>query len=151
MNTRSRAVLRRLSVVVLSILVGCCAASSILSCVLISDAILFLDACFALFRLLSMTYLLMVRVLARLSLAVIGACGPAFILGDCRGFVAVRAGTGSSLALPLSMIWGCLGLPSGSALSLRMQIFVCLGPSPCCAGSVAVCSVTGVLCLVLRW
>ena len=108
MNTGSLAVLRRLSVVVLSILASCCAASSILSCVLISDTILFLDVCFALFRLLSMTCLLMARVLACLSLAVRCAYGPAFILGDRRGFVAVRAGTGLALALP---IVNNLGLP----------------------------------------
>ena len=62
----------------------------------------------------------MVRVLVRLSLAVSGACGPAFILEERRGFIAVQAGTGSALALPLSIIWGCLGLSPGSALSLRM-------------------------------
>ena len=72
------------------------------------------------FRLLLMICLLMVRVLARLSLAVSGACGPALILEERRGFVAVRARTGSSLALPLSMIWGCLGLSPGSALLLHM-------------------------------
>ena len=120
MNLRSRVVLRRLPVVVLSILVDSDVASSILSCVLINVAILFLDACFTLFRLLPMIRLLMVRVLAHLFLAVSSACGSAFILGERRGFVAVRAGTGSALALSLSIIFGCLGLSPDSALSLRM-------------------------------
>ena len=111
---------RRLWVVLLYVLVGGGVALSILSCVLINDAIIFLDACFALFRLLPITCLLMVLVLARLSLAVSGACGLVFVLEDRRGFVAVRAGTGSAPALPLSIIWGCLGLAPGSALSLRM-------------------------------
>ena len=101
--------LRRSWVVLLCVLAGGGGALSILSCVLINDAILFLDACFALFRLLPMTCLLMVLVLARSSLAVSGACGLVFILEDRRGFVAVRAGTGSALRLS-----------PGSALSLRM-------------------------------
>ena len=111
MNIGRSTVSRRLWVVLLFVLVGDGVASSILSCLLINDAILFLDAFFALFRLLPMTYLLMVLVLARSSLTVSGACGPSFILEDRRGFVAMQAGTGSTLALPLSIIW---------ALSLRM-------------------------------
>ena len=67
-----------------------------------------------------MTCLLMVHVLARLSLAVSGACGPAFILGERRGFVVVQAETGLALALPLSIIWGYLGLSPGSALLMHM-------------------------------
>ena len=102
------------------VLSGRRAASSILSCVLISDAILFLDAFFVLFRLLPMTCLLTVLVLARLSLAVGAVGGPALILADRRGLVTVRAGRGSALALPLSIIWGCLGLSPRSTLSLRM-------------------------------
>ena len=104
----------------MSVLFGCRAASSILRCVRTSDAILFLDAFFALFRLLPMIFLFIILVLARLSLAVGGACGPACILADRRGLITVRAGTGSALALPLSIIWGCLGLSPGSILSLRM-------------------------------
>ena len=77
---------RRLWVVLLFVLVVGGIALSILSCVLIHDGILFVDACFALFRLLPMTYLFMVLVLARLSLAVSGACGPASILEVRRGF-----------------------------------------------------------------
>ena len=65
---------------VLSILVDSGVALSILSCVLIDVTILFLDMCFAVFRLLPMICLLMVHVLACLSLAVSGACGPAFTL-----------------------------------------------------------------------
>ena len=102
---------RRLWVVLLFVLVNGGVASSILSCVLINYTILFLDASFALFHLLPMTCLFMVLVLARLSLVVSGACGPAFILEDRRG-----ARTGSALALPLSIIWGCLGPSLGSAL-----------------------------------
>ena len=94
--------------------------SSILRCVLTSDAILFLDAFFALFRLLPMTCLLIVLVLARLSRAVGGFDGPVLILVDRRCVVAVRAGTGSALVVPLSMTWACPGLSPGSTLSLRM-------------------------------
>ena len=90
--------------------------------VLISDTILFLDTCFALFRVLSMTCLFMALVLAHLSLAVSGACGPAFILEDRRGFVTVRAVTDSALAPPLSIIWGCLGLFPGSALHIASHV-----------------------------
>ena len=114
MNNWFSTVSRRLWVVVLFVFVGGGVVSSIVSYVLINDAILFLDAFLALFLalfcLLLMSCLLMVRVLARLSLVVSGACGPAFILGERRGFVAVRAGTGSALALPLSIIWDCLRL-----------------------------------------
>ena len=85
-----------------------------------SGAILFLNAFFVLFRLLPMTCLLTVLVLARLSLAVGVVGGPALILADRRGLVTVRAGRGSALALPLSIIWGCLGLSPRSTLSLRM-------------------------------
>ena len=109
MNIGSALALRRSWVVLLCVLVSGGVALSIASCVLISDAILLLDACFALFRLLSMTCLLTVLVLARLSRAVSGACGLVFILEDRRGSVAVRAGTGSALRLS-----------PGSALSLRM-------------------------------
>ena len=80
---------RRLWIVSLCVLVGGVVALSILNCVLINDAIRFLDAFFALFHLLQMTCLLMVLVLARLSLAASGACGLVFILEDRRGFVAV--------------------------------------------------------------
>ena len=111
---------RRLWVVLLCVLVVGGVALSILSCVLINDAILFLDACFSLFRLLPLACLLMVLVLACLSLAMSVACGLVFILEDRRGFVAVRAGTALALALLLPIIWGCLGLSPGLALSLHM-------------------------------
>ena len=120
MNIGSCAVLWRLLGAAASVLFGCCAASSSLSCVLVNDAILFLDAFFALFRLLPMTCLLAVLALARLSLAVGVVGGPAWILADRRGLITVRAGRGSALALPLSIIWGCLGLSPRSTLSLRM-------------------------------
>ena len=78
MNSSCSAVPRRLLVVLLFVLVGGDVALLIASCVLINDAILFLGACLALFRLLPMSCLLIVRVLACLSLAVCGACGPVF-------------------------------------------------------------------------
>ena len=120
MNIGCSTVSRRLWIVLLFVLVGGGVASSIPSCVLINDAIPFLDACFALFRLLPMTCLFMVLVLAGLSLAVSGACGPVFILEDRRVFVVVRAETGLALVLTLSIILGCLGLCRGLALLLRM-------------------------------
>ena len=107
-------------VVLLFVLVGGDVASSILSFVLINDAILFLGACFVLFYLLPMTCLLVVLVLAGLSLAVSGAYGLVFILEDRRGFVTLRPGTGLALALPLLIIWGCLGLSLGLTLLLCM-------------------------------
>ena len=91
MNSGCSTVSRRLRVVLLFVLVAGNVASSIASCVLTNDAVLFLDACLALFRLLPMRSLLTARVLACLSLAVSGVCGPVFILEEHRGFVAMRA------------------------------------------------------------
>ena len=70
MNIGSCAVLWWLLGAAAFVLFGCCAASSIFSCVLINDAILFLDAFFTLFRLLPMTCSLIILALACLSLAV---------------------------------------------------------------------------------
>ena len=107
MKTGSVLALRRSPAVALRVLVGGGVVLSMLSWVSTSDAILLLDACLTLFRLLPMTCLLTVRVLARLSRAVSGSCG--LSLEDRRGSIAVRAGTGSALRLS-----------PGSALSLRM-------------------------------
>ena len=89
---------------------------------LTSDAILFLDAFFALFRLLPMTCLLTVLASARLSRAVDGVGSLVLILGDRRGVVAVRAGTGSALVVPLSMTWACPGLSPGSTLCIAAHV-----------------------------
>ena len=74
-----------------------------------------------------MTVLLLVLV----SLDVGGLVGPAASCLERLGCDAIPLGL--ALALPLLTIWVCLGLP------------------PAGGGSVAVCSVTGVLRLVVRW
>ena len=118
------------------------------NCARTKDSIRLLDAVFALFRRLPMICLFTVRCLALSPRAVDGL---AVSLVERRGFVAARIGTGFALALPMLIFWVCLGLFPGSALSLPMLIFwVCLGPSPFRVGSVAVCSVTGVLRRVCR-
>jgi hypothetical protein len=115
------------------------------NCVRTKDSIRFLDAVLALFCRLPMTCLSTVRCLALLPRAV---GGPASSLVERRGFIAARFGTGFALALPF---WVSLGLFPGSALALPTLMFwVCLGPSPFRVGSVAVCSVTGVLRRVCR-
>ena len=75
MKTGSVLALRRSPAVALLVLAGGSVVLSMLSWVSTSDAILRLDACLTLFRLLPMTCLLTVRVLARLSRAVSGVCG----------------------------------------------------------------------------
>ena len=95
-----------------------------------SDLILALDACLALFRWLPMVCLLTVLFLALASRAVGGRVGSGGSRVERLGFVAVPFG--STLALPMLVFW------------------VCLRPSPLGGGSVAVISITGVLRCVCR-
>ena len=72
-------------------LVGGGVVLSILSRVRIDDSILFHGACFALLRLLPISCLSMICVLALLSRAVGGCDGPVVIFVELRGLVAVHA------------------------------------------------------------
>ena len=82
-----------------------------------------------LFRWLPRICLLTVLFLVLVSRDVGGLVGPAASRLECLGCVAIPLGL--ALALPLLICWVCLGL------------------SPARGGSVAVCSVTGVLRLVI--
>ena len=92
----------------------------------ISVAILFLDACLTLLRLLPNVCLLAVLFLALVVRANGGLGGTVARRLERRGFVA--APFGLALALPVLIFWLCLGLsPSGTgstAMSFGIDVFL---------------------------